>query len=388
VKVVPLAERAVLGALLTVPGTDITAGNPRLGLTGPDVMTGWLRPEDFADPWHAEVYRTTRALLCAGDSAGPEAVGLDMLRRLGPTRADVVRVAGLLRDVPPHARPETYAVMVLEASLRREVAAQGVLLRAGALQAGLDGSARPMIAISALVDNILDRAADRWATATATATATGNPAPDRARRAPVPLRSTTAGVGGALGADRLLAVHPSPTKGQVAEHEATLIAALITHPAQIGATSAWLRPAALTNRTWRPVYEAVLRLHTYGRPLDAVTVFWETQRTARTAGPGPDLAAGRALVERCIAIQPGYAARQVAADHLRLAADHAATSLYAAAGNPGLDLVEVLGTGHIFTEALRTGSRPVDAPAGGSPRLATVHALPPAHVRRAGPVAG
>lgn len=377
-KVVPLAERAVLGALLTVPGTDKASSGP----TGPEAMTGWLRPEDFADPWHAEAYRTTRALLCAGDSAGPEAVGLDMLRRLGPTRADVVRVAGLLRDVPPHARPETYAVMVLEASLRREVAAQGVLLRAGALQAGLDGSARPMIAISALVEDVLDRAADRWATAT------GQPQPGGARRAPVPLRSSTAGVGGALGADRLLAVHPSPTKGQVAEHEATLIAALITHPAQVGATSAWLRPAALTNRTWRPVYEAVLRLHTYGRrPLDAVTVFWETQRAARTAGPGPDPRAGMALVERCVTVQPGYAARQVAADHLRLAADRTAESLYTAAANAGLDLNDVLGTGHILTEALRMGARPLEV-ASDRTRVATVHVLPAPHARRAGPVAG
>ena len=381
-KVVPLAERAVLGALLTEPGSDHLADNPSSDPLVRNPVIGWLRPEDFADPWHAEVYRTTRALVAARDFAGPEAVGRDMLRRLGPTRADVVRVAGLLRDVPPHARPETYAVMVLEASLRREVAAQGVLLRAGALQTCLDGSARPMIAIAALVEDVLDRAADRWATAT------GQPQPDRAARAPVPVRSTTAGVGAALGADRLLAVHPSPTKGQVAEHEATLIAALITHPAQIGATAAWLRPAALTNRTWRPVYEAVLRLHTYGRPLDAVTVFWETQRSARTAGPGPDPRAGMALVERCIAIQPGYAAGQVAADHLRLAADHAATSLYAAGGNPGLDLIEVLGTGHIFTQALRTAARPVDPPAGARPRVATVHALPPAQAHRAGPVAG
>jgi hypothetical protein len=378
VKVVPLAERATLGALLTEPSTD----NQHTGPAESDGVTRWLRPEDFADLWHAELYRTLRALAGAGDAVGPEAVGRELLRRLGPTRADLVRVANLLHDLPPHARPETYAVMVLEASLRREVAAQGVLLRAGALQAGLDGTARPRIAISALVEDVLDRAADRWATAT------GQPAPDRARRAPVALRSSTAGVGGVLGADRLLAVHPSPTKAQVADHEATLIAALITHPAQAGAISAWLRPAALTNRTWRPVYEAVLRLHTYGqRPLDAVTVFWETQRAARTAGFGPDPRAGMALVERCVSVQPGYAARQVAADHLRLAADRAAESLCKAADNPGLDLTDVFGTGHILTEALRTGARPLD-PASHRTRVATVHHLPAPHARRAGPVAG
>lgn len=375
-KAVTLAERATLGALLT------EASHAQLSGAGRDAVHRWLRAEDFVDPWHAEVYRTIRALAGAGDPAGPESVGLELRRRLGPTRADVVRVAGLLHDLPPHARTETYAVMVLEASLRRQAAAHGVLLRAGALQASLDGSARPMLAITALVDAALDSAAERWSTAT------GHSQPDRALRAPVPVRAATVGVAGALAADRLLAVHPSPTAREVADREATLIAALVTHPAQIGATSAWLRPAALTNRTWRPVYEAMLRLHTDGGPLDAVTVLWETQRTSRTAGPGPDAAAGLSLIERSIAVQPGHMARLVVADHLRLAADHAATGLNAAAANPGLELAEVLGTGHIFTEALRTGSRPLDAPTGDSVRLATVHALPAAHARLAGPVAG
>ncbi|MBA3743178.1 DnaB-like helicase N-terminal domain-containing protein [Sporichthya sp.] len=377
-KAVPLAERATLGALL-IASSEV---DPDSQVADRGAVHRWLRPDDFVDPWHAEVYRSIRALTTAGDPAGAEAVGRELFRRLGPTRGDVVRVAGLLHDLPPHAQAETYAVMVLEASLRRAAAGHGVLLRAGALQSSLDGSARPMLAIAAVVDDALDGAADRWAAAT------GQPRLDRARRAPAALRSATAGVGGALGADRLLAAHPRPTAREVADREATLIAALITHPSQIGATSAWLRPAALANRTWRPVYEAVLRLHTYGRPLDAVTVFWETQRSARTAGLGPDPASGTALIERNIATQPGHVARLVAGDHLRLAADHAAASLHTAAANPGLDLAEVLGTGHILAEALRAGSRPLDTESVDLARLATVHALPSAHVHRAGPVAG
>lgn len=371
-KAVPLAERAALGALLCAPNDDAEHGS----------VHRWLRPDDFVDPWHAEVYRSIRALTAAGDPAGAEAVGRELFRRLGPRRGDGVRVAELLHDAPPHSQPETYGVMVLEASLRRQVCAQGVLLRAGALQSSLDGSARAMFAISALVDDTLDAAAERWHLAS------GRTPAARDARAPIPLRSTTARVAGCLAADRFLAAHPSPSAREVAEHEATLIAALITHPSQIGATSAWLRPEAVTNRMWRPVYEAVVRLHTHGRPVDAVTVFWETQRAARTAGVGPDPRAGTALVERNITTQPAYAAHLVVSDHLRLAADRAAAGLSTAAANPGLDLADVLGTGHIFAEALRAGSRLMDAGSGDRARLATVHALPATHMHRAGPVAG
>ncbi|MGQ0631514.1 MAG: DnaB-like helicase N-terminal domain-containing protein [Sporichthyaceae bacterium] len=371
-------ERATLGALLL-------CGEPPSGERHDAAVAGWwLRPEDFADPWHREVYRTIRALSAAGETAGPEAVGLEMLRRLGPTRADVVRIAGLLHDVPVTAQAATYSAMVLEASLRRETAAQGVILRAGALQSTLEASPRPIIAITALIDTVLDDAGHRWAAAT-------NPQPigaDRRSAAPTPLRTSIARLDGALAADRLLDAHPSVSARDVAEHEARLIAALLTHPGHIGRTAGWLRPAAVTNRAWRPVYEAMLRLHTYGRPVDAVTVLWEVQRSSRTDGPGPDPATVTAGAEAALAANPAHWSRVVAADHLRSAADRAAESLHTTAANPGLDLGEVLGTGHILTEALRTAARPLTAPPGDARRLASVHALPARQPDRAGPVAG
>jgi hypothetical protein len=218
-------------------------------------------------------------------------------------------------------------------------------------------------------------------------TTTGEVKPGRAEGMPASLRSAMTERAGALAADKLLAAHPSPTRRELAQREATLIAALITHPSQIGATSGWLRPPAVTNRTWRPVYEAVLRLHTYGRRIDPVTVLWETQRGAPNAGPGPDPTVAMRVIEANITTQPGYVGRQVAGDHLRLAADRAADGLWTAADNPGLDLNDVLETGHIITEALRTGARPLET-ASTPPRLASVHALPTAHAHRAGPAAG
>ena len=367
-KAVALAERATLGALLHDP-----AGPPGWQ------VARWLRPEDFADPWHREVYRAHRALAAAGSPAGAQAVGEELLRRFGPTRADVVRVAGLLRDTPVGTDASTYAVMVLEAALRREAAGQGVVLRAGALQSALHASPRAMNAITAVVDAALDDAAARWATAT------GQP-PVVRPDAPAPLRESMARLDAAIAADRFLAAHPAVAPREVAEHEAALIAALLTHPDQMHATACWLRPTSLTNRAWRPVYEAMLHLHTYGHPVDPVTVLWETQRSSRRAGPGPDPRIVTAKVDASLAESPGHWGRVVAADHLRLAADHAAESLRVAAANPGLDVVDVLGTGHRFTGALRAAARPLASTGPG--RLASVHQLPTPHTHRAGPVAG
>jgi replicative DNA helicase len=370
VKAVALAERATLAALLH--------DHAGAGLSGPQ-LARWLRPEDFADPWHREVYRAHRALAAAGGPAGAQEVGEELVRRVGATRADVVRVAGLLRDTPVGTATATYAVMVLEAALRREVAGQGVVLRAGALQSAMHAAPRAMNAVIAVVDAALDDAADRWAAAT------GQP-PVARPEVPPRLRGSVARLDAALAADRFLAAHPAVSPKEVAEHEASLIAALLTHPHQLHAAACWLRPASLTNRAWRPVYEAMLHLHAYGHPIDPVTVLWETQRSSRRAGPGPDPRVVTAKVEAALPEDPGHWGRVVAADHLRLTADHAAESLRAAAANPGLDVVEVFGTGHRFTEALRAAARPL-APTGPA-RLASVHQLPTPHSRRAGPVAG
>ncbi|WP_033384852.1 DnaB-like helicase N-terminal domain-containing protein, partial [Sporichthya polymorpha] len=97
-KAVPLAEDATLGVLFAAPESPAR-----------HAVLRWLRPEDFAGPWHGEVYRTIRSLASAGDCVDPEAVGLALMRRVGPTRAEVVRVAGLLRAAPPNAHPDTYA---------------------------------------------------------------------------------------------------------------------------------------------------------------------------------------------------------------------------------------------------------------------------------------
>lgn len=362
--VLALAERAALGALLLDP-------------TPVPTISVWLRASDFTDPWHREVYKALRELRAGAGDCGPTEVGRHLLGRLGPTRADLPRVVALLKAVPAAPDPRVYAVMVLEAAIREEITGLGVLLRAGAVAAAGDGRAHTMVAATNTIDALLDAAETRWDAASGI----------RAASRLGPAR-TTAATSQLLAADRFLQAHPPLPPSDVAEHEVTLIAALLTHPDHLHATACWLRPAAVTSETWRPVYEAMLHLHTYGHPIDVVSVLWETQRSARRSGVGPDPAEVTSRVDTALATSPAYWGRVVAADHLRMAADHAAQSLCTAADNPGLGLEQVFGTGHVLTEALRTAARPLGTPDPGRVLLASVHALPVPQTYRAGPVAG
>ena len=145
---VHLAEQATLGALMLE--RELAA----------DVTT-WLRAEDFDHPWHRSVYASIRELHAAHAPVDPQRVGLALADRLGP-RADLPHLLDLLQAAPTRPVGHRYAAMVLEASLRRDTACQGVLLQAAALSAGLSQHSRPVTAVVAQVDASLDHAEHRW----------------------------------------------------------------------------------------------------------------------------------------------------------------------------------------------------------------------------------
>ena len=165
-----------------------------------------------------------------------------------------------------------------------------------------------------------------------------------------------------LGADRLLQAHPPLDAAAVCEREADLIAALVSHPEQIAGTATWLRPDAISNPAWRPVYAAAVQLTELAQPVDVVTVAWEVRRTAARLGPGPGTRDLRDAVDAHAADDPTYLGRAVAGDHLRRTADHAAQALHTAAANPGVDLTDVLATGHLLTGALRDSAAALSSP--------------------------
>lgn len=339
-----LAERAALGALL-LHGADAAAERSVLR---------WLRPADFADPWHREVYSTIRDQVAAARASDAHAVGLCLIERLGHSRADVVRITGLLRATPLRTDPGRYARMVLDVALRREVAGLGVLLRGGALATVLDSTPRPLLGITAAVDARIDAVERRWQEAQA---------PSAADVAPVErlIGHRLAGNDARIGADRMLAAHPLPPASRTAEREADLIASVIAHPAALAEVGSWLRPDAVTNDAWRPIFAATLALARRGDAIDPVAVLWEAARASAGGRTPVDPAPVLGRIEAVFPRHPGALAREVAADHLRMRAEDAAAMLYTAAADLSRDLPDVVGVARTQAAAVRTASRPLTA---------------------------
>lgn len=330
-----LAESATLGSLL-------------LDERPMAQVARWLRPGDFADPWHTELYTVLRERSVARQETGAEAVGLALLDRLGHRRAELVRVQDVLRSVPVPAAPIHYARMVLEGSLRREITCQGVLLRACALAAALQRDARPVTVGTSMVRDTLGDGERRWQLASG-----GSPLAEVTHPELAPaLRNLDR----YLAADRLLTAHPPLDTEDVGAHERTLVCSLIVRPGALPAVRRWLRPQAFQDEAWRAAYLAVLELHDRHAPIDPVTVAWEIQRAAAQHGPGPDPAQLTKAGDIAGASEPTFHGKDVAAALVRRTADHAARSLEAAAMNPGLDLPSVYETGSLVLEGVLAAS--------------------------------
>ncbi|WP_448060623.1 DnaB-like helicase N-terminal domain-containing protein [Cellulomonas hominis] len=355
---VELAEQAALGSLLYVP--EATA----------DVGT-WLRPADFADMWHAHVYRVIHEHHVAGKPLDASDLGSQMLGDLGPRRANIVRVHDLLAAAPVAPQPAVYARMVLDAGLRREIAGLGVLLRAGALQSALSGGPAPVVNSSALVDAGLDSCARRWSLATGEPSGRTEP--------PVHLRAALSGRDLRLSADKYLRQHPRRDLVDEHAHEAALVGSLIAHPHAIGAVAAWLPPGHVVTPIWRTVYAATVELSELRQPVDLVTVAAATRRLGQHQ-PSPSLPDLRAAVETGRLADPRVAAGDVAADQIQRIADNGAGQLIAGANNPGLHIGDLVDTGHIVTDALRriACELPHALSRDGRPPLSVVRELEPA----------
>ena len=167
-----------------------------------------------------------------------------------------------------------------------------------------------------------------------------------------------------------------PIADEILGREATLVAALMTRPQHTQHVAAWLRADKLTNDSWRPVYQALLHLHGTGRRLDEITVAWELHRMSAVNGPGPTVDELRQTVADAGSIDVHVAARVVAGDQLRMAADHAAQALCVDAANPGLDLRDLLETTGLLTAALRSTATQLDPVARPAPEPDLVASLP------------
>jgi hypothetical protein len=327
-----LAEQATLGGLLLDPGA--------LG-----EVQRWLRAGDFAETWHGQVFTAMLERRAAHEPIDPRTMGTALTERFGARRANLPRLADLLHVTPPRPDPVTYARMVLDGGLRREIAGTGVLLRAAAVQTACDRLAVPVTATCNIVDAAMDCAAARWATAT------GQPHDEVV--VPLALRAVLRNTEARMGADKYLAAHP--VRDHTAEHHHTtaLIGALVAHPDAVPAVADWLPVARIADPGWRVIYGAVIDLAELGHHVDLVTVAWAARTHAHHGVPIPTLSELRGAVEDGWRTQLAPAIQAVAGDQVRHLADAGAAQLVAGAANPGVQVSDLVDTGHLLTHALR-----------------------------------
>lgn len=341
-----LAERATLGSVLWHP--------EKLSDLRP-----WLRAQDFVDPWNEQLFRLLQERHVGGEPCTVDAVGLALAERIGHQRADLPRFVGLLRVTPPEPRVQMYGRMVLEMSLRRELALQGVLLRGSALSSALSQSARPVAVGADMVDQVLRDGERRWQLASGESSSPSTTHPE--------LAPALRNLGRYLASDKFLAAHPETNAGQVVDDERSMVAAVIRHPGQLGEISGWMRPELLSDPGWRATYEAVLSLaQRTASVVDAVTVSWELQRSAHLAPLGPGPLQLTLAVDEALNLDPCFFGRRVATHALRRTAEASARLLESAAGNLGHDILELYATGAVATSALRAAAESLEHPRRGA----------------------
>lgn len=332
--VVHLAEQATLGGLLLAP-------------THFHEINGWLRGQDFTDPWHRMAWVALREADIAGRTVDAEGLAGDLLDRHGPRVADIVRVHDLLAAVPRDPDPRPHARVVVEFGVRREIAAQGVLLEGAAALAAMHLEARPLHAALRIVGAGLLVAGERWAEAS------GEGSAHLADQLPTQLKAGAASLELRRTADKLVAQAPELGGADLQVNEARLVACLVSHPTAISPTIAWLRPDRLVNKPWRTVYVALGDLADRGQSIDPVSLATAVLRTGRLTGAAPTAGElAEAVVHERISV-PGHLRRLVATDHVRQLAHSGAHALRAGAANPGTQIVDLLDTATVLIQSLR-----------------------------------
>ncbi|MGV8965228.1 MAG: DnaB-like helicase N-terminal domain-containing protein [Cellulomonas sp.] len=332
--VVHLAEQATLGGLLLEPDHFVEVNR-------------WVRGQDFADPWHRMVWTTLREAHAAGTAVGPVELGAQLTERFGSRLADIVRIHDLVRAAPAKPDPRPPARVVVEFGVRRELAAQGVLLEAAAASAALAGSRQQVDVMLRIVAAAFAIAGERWedAIGRATPTVTG--------RLSVPLRAAATDLELRRAADKHLTRSPEPVASDAQHYEARLIACLASHPTAIAPTTAWLRPDSLTNPPWRTVYLALRDLAADGRSIDPISLVTEVMRVARTTGVAPAMSEILDAVAAEVPSVPGHLSRIVAGDQLRRTARVGAKALRVAAADPRTAVDDLLVQGFGLLQSMR-----------------------------------
>jgi replicative DNA helicase len=253
------AEQAVIGALLLQPGRFAE-------------LSEWLQVDDFDGTNERIAYGAIVELHARGEDVTPEQVNRLILehqpRPLPP--ADGAFLVGCMQACPADDRVAIYGRMVLESSVRRRIADHAAGLRQRAEQAeSADELNRVFFAV------------------------------DTMRRDIEQLHQREARAHGALAPTPVTPAHLEPTprdrRHRDSADERATIRALIDQPGSLDKVSTWLHPDDFTDWDCRLVYTQLQAMHRERKPIDPLTVAWETSRVGLDRRAASALASARHL---------------------------------------------------------------------------------------------
>jgi replicative DNA helicase len=329
---VDLAEQALAGALLDDPERIRTVAD-------------WLTAADFTDVQCAAVYQAVRQRVLSGRACAPVDVLEDLradtgLQWRGGSAAIGPWLHTLVHHCPPKPDAVTYARMVLEASVRRQLELVGLRVQAAAVDSDAD--------VTAAVDETLleiDAHGRRWRAATSRIR-TVHDEPD-----------VSAPAERLLSADRRIRDLAAPDQTDVGSAEHDVIHGVLRDAGVLRQLAGGLEPEDFADPARGNTYRAALTLHELGRRVDVVTIAWEQQRQAARHGPGLPVEELRQLAAGIAA--PGRAeqcAQIVGRAALYRLAEQARESVRQASRNPGLAPVDLLDTASFTYRAVRTAA--------------------------------
>lgn len=295
----------------------------------------------------------------------------------GPEAINAVTLHTLMATAPPNPQPRTYGLMVLEASMRRQVEQTG--MRVG--QAVEESS--DLTVMLGVVQTALDQVAQvqgRWEAITGTGAG-----PDRGR-----IDALLDGVGEdqqlaavvRLDATSLLEV---PTAEEVQVAEASLIKAVLTDREALSHLVDRVQPGDFADRATGNTYRTAVEVYRAGQVVDPVTVAWAQQRYVPAHGNGlsPDTLSELSQVP---GVHDGrYAADVVMRGSLARMTQHAADTVRAAAQHPGLQPGDVLHTTRLAYEAVAEAAQRMNGRGSDTARLAGLSSGKPLEAALASP---
>lgn len=336
------AERALVGTLLQQPGRITT-------------IAQWLDPEDFRTSVNGTVFAHLRDMI--NESQNPAAVTaqalLDRLlssgdigdrTSIGPYLLNLVATAPSMTS----AQPETYAQMVLEASIRRDVERWGMRV---AQVTDIQPELADLLAAVQTALNQVDAIGQRWETATALH--------NRSR-----VLSEGGGPTTVARADRwvdpdsivsgLDAFASPPDERDLATAEETVIASVLIRPEALAGLLDRLYPEDFADRRIGNAFRAAIEIYTAGRRVDPVTVAWEQQRHGAQHGPGMSPAWMVEVINHGPVGNLDYATDVVMRGALARLTAEAARTTQRVAQHPGLQPADVVHTTRLAFQAVQT----------------------------------